>query len=291
MTTQPRTRKSPQGSWPADSPAISLFSTPTGIRTVQSPVRVKILSVLSTRDLAFDEIVRLSGRAKSTVSVHLRGLEDDGIIGSKTDPMDDRKKIFFLRSHALGNLTGGITVDDGVDLAGQLIAGNDPFGFYRYMFRTIRVSLLSEGINIDPVLHESGIRVGRAIAPDIADKDLLAMLSNLSNFWKKHNLGTLEIESLSPLTLRAFDCFECGSLPKLGRPACAFDSGILEVVFSGFFGKTQQVEETACFAMGDDHCRFVITEMPAATEDPKTNTGKETPVTKRKKGKSGQKDD
>ena len=96
MRTHPRTRKKSPALPPEDPSAIGLFSTPAGIRTVQSPVRVKILSVLSTRDLTFDEIVRLSGRAKSTVSVHLRGLEQDGIIGSKTDPNDERKKIFFL---------------------------------------------------------------------------------------------------------------------------------------------------------------------------------------------------
>jgi predicted hydrocarbon binding protein len=259
MKTQPRTRKRSPSSRQDDPWAIGLFSTPAGIRTVQSPVRVKILSVLSTRDLTFEEIVRLSGRAKSTVSVHLRGLEQDRIIGSRTDPMDERKKIFFLRSPSLGNLTGGITVDDGADQAGKLIAGDDPFGFYRYMFRTIRVSLLAEGINIDPVLFESGNRVGRTIAANLADKDLPVLLEKLGSFWRKHNLGTLEVESLAPLTVRAYDCFECGNLPQLGRPACAFDSGILDAVFSEHFRKPQQVNETACFAMGDDHCRFVIT--------------------------------
>ena len=262
MKPESRTRKSPQEARPDDSPGIGLFSTPAGIRTVQSPVRVKILSVLSTRDLAFDEIVRLSGRAKSTVSVHLRGLEEDGIIGSKTDPMDDRKKIFSLRSHPLGNLSGGIPVDDGLDRAGQLIKGDDPFGFYRYMFRTIRVSLLSEGINIDPVLHESGNRVGHAIAGTLAAGDISVLLENLGGFWRKHNLGTLEVESLAPLTIRAYDCFECGNLPMLGRPACAFDAGILEAVFTEHFGKQHHVDETACYAMGDDHCRFVIVPRP-----------------------------
>ena len=242
---------------PDDTSTIGLFSTPAGIRTVRSPVRVKILSVLSTRDLTFDEIVRLSGRAKSTVSVHLKGLEQDGIIGSRADPGDERKKIFFLRSQALGNLTGRVALDD-ADLPGRLANGSDPFGFYRYMFRTIRVSLLAEGINIDPVLHESGNRVGRTIAADLADKDLPALLEKLKTFWTRHNLGTLEVESLAPLVLRAYDCFECGDLPQLGRPACAFDSGILEAVFSYHFRKSQQVDETACYAMGDDHCRFVI---------------------------------
>ncbi len=255
MKTKPPTRRSLSG--PDDPSAIGLFSTPAGIRTVQSPVRVKILSVLSTRDLPFDEIVRLSGRAKSTVSVHLKGLEQDGIISSRPDPGDERKKIFSLRSQALGNLTGRVALDD-ADLPGRLADGRDPFGFYRYMFRTIRVSLLAEGINIDPVLRESGNRVGRTIAADLADKDLPALLEKLQTFWKRHNLGTLEVESLTPLTLRAYDCFECGDLPQLGRPACAFDSGVLEAVFSDHFGHSLQADETACYAMGDDHCRFVI---------------------------------
>jgi predicted hydrocarbon binding protein len=238
---------------------VGLFSTPAGIRTVASPVRVKILSVLSTRDLAFDEIVRLSGKAKSTISVHLRGLEEDGIVGSKTDPNDERKKIFFLRSTSLGNLSAGHMDDDAKDRADLRISESDPFGFYRYMFRTIRVSLLAEGINIDPVLHESGYRVGRTLAMKLADRDLSSLLQKLEVFWKKHNLGTLQVESLAPLTLKAYDCFECGDLPQLGRPACAFDSGILEAVFSDHFGKEQAVAETACYAMGNDHCRFVIT--------------------------------
>lgn len=259
MKSQPLNRKRSPASLPDDPSATALFSTPAGIRTVNSPVRVKILSVLSTRDLPFEEIVRLSGRAKSTVSVHLRGLEQDGIIGARTDPEDERKKIFSLRSHALGNLTGGIAADDGADRAARLVAGDDPFGFYRYMFRTIRVSLLAEGINIDPVLRESGNRVGRTLAANLADKDLPVLLERLGTFWRKHNLGTLEVESLAPLTLRAYDCFECANLPQLGRPACAFDSGILDAVFSDHFKKSQHVDETACYAMGDDHCRFVIT--------------------------------
>jgi predicted hydrocarbon binding protein/predicted transcriptional regulator len=259
MRTEQQARKSKGASPPDDPSVIGLFSTPAGIRTVGSPVRIRILSVLSTRDLTFEEIVRLSGRAKSTVSVHLRGLERDGIIGSRADPNDERKKIFFLLSHSLGNLAGSLAGDDAADRAGRLVASNDPFGFYRYMFRTIRVSLLAEGINIDPVLYGSGNRVGRTIAAGLAGRELPALLEDLSRFWKKHNLGTLEVESLSPLTLRAYDCFECGDLPQLGRPACAFDSGILDAVFSEHFRQPQKVDETACYAMGDDHCRFVIT--------------------------------
>jgi predicted hydrocarbon binding protein len=238
---------------------IELFSTPSGIRTVGSPVRVAILSVLSTRELSFDEIVRLSGRAKSTVSVHLKGLESEGIIGSRTDPADSRKKIFFLRSAPLGTLSArdGLR-DEGAAAAGRLADEGDPFAFYRYMFRTIRVSLLAEGIHIDPVLHSAGYRVGCELAREVGGGNLETVLENLKTFWSGHNLGTIEVESTEPLVIRVRDCFECGELPELGRPACAFDAGVLRAVFSRHFGADQEVTETACYAMGNDHCRFVI---------------------------------
>jgi len=51
---------------------IELFSTTEGIYAINSPVRVKILSMLRKGELSFDELVSLSGKAKSTVSVHLR---------------------------------------------------------------------------------------------------------------------------------------------------------------------------------------------------------------------------
>ncbi len=241
---------------PAGPPSIELFSTSSGVRAVRSPPHAEILSLLRSRELPFDEIVRLSGKAKSTVSVHLKTMEEEGIVGSRGDPGDSRRKIFFIRSPCVGNLSQGLALQD--EEAGEPGAGVDPFAFYRYMFRTIRVSLLSEGINIDPVLHNAGYRVGQHLYPEVADAGLDGLLANLQKFWTESNLGTIEVESISPLVIRVYDCFECGDLPELGRPACAFDAGILRAVFSRHFAAEYDVDETACYAMGSDHCRFLI---------------------------------
>jgi uncharacterized protein len=186
----------------------------------------------------------------------------EGILSEKTHPDDSRKKIFSIRSACLGNLSTKFTGDTVTAGPGttDLVAGDDPFRFYRLMFRTIRVSLLKEGINIDPVLEDAGFHVGESIFPAVAGPDLGTTLENLGRFWKEHNLGTLEVESIQPVILKNYDCFECGDLPQLGRPACAFDAGILRAVFSRVFGAGQVVTETACYAMGDDHCRFIIAE-------------------------------
>lgn len=247
-----------------DPKKIGLFGTRAGIRAVGSPVRVQILSVLRNQDLSFDEIVTLSGKAKSTVSVHLKGLQDEGIIGEKPDPDDLRKKIFFIQSDFLGDLShrSVFAASDREVPPDFFRSAKDPFVFYRLMFRTIRVSLLAEGINIDPVLQDAGSRVGQGMYGALAAPELEPFVRNTKTFWQEHNLGRIEAESLSPVILNVFDCFECGDLPVIGRPACAFDSGILGSIFSRHFNGPQQVKELRCYAAGDDHCRFLIEPRP-----------------------------
>ncbi|WP_019177184.1 V4R domain-containing protein [Methanomassiliicoccus luminyensis] len=239
---------------------VEMFATPGGIKTVDSQVRMGILSMLLEKEMSFDEIVASSGKVKSTVSVHLKGLTDEGIIGSRPDPRDARKKIFYIKSSYLGGLSQRRKVDKDMEeyISNFTWGSGDPFKFFRLVFRTFRVSLLNEGIDIDPVLHDAGMRVGEALYQKVGDQDIDVLLSNLAAFWGEQKLGRLEVESVEPLAIRIYDCYECQDLPQLGRPACAFDSGILGKVFSMHFGAEMKAIETHCYAMGDDHCRFEV---------------------------------
>ena len=239
---------------------IELFSTSEGIYAINSPVRVKILSMLRKGELNFDQLVELSGKAKSTVSVHLRRMADEGIIGSKTDPLDARKKIFFIKSEYLGKLSGKKVVTENIEdyITNYIDSTGDPYEFFRLIFLTIRISLIRQGIDIDPILYEAGVKVGETLYDKIKDPDINKLAENIKVFWETHNLGKVEITDLNPLTINVTDCFECKSLPPIGRPACAFDSGILKAVFSEHFQDELVVNETKCYAMGDNHCSFTI---------------------------------
>ncbi|MBP1929240.1 putative hydrocarbon binding protein [Methanolinea mesophila] len=227
---------------------------------MDSPVKLKILAMLHTREMAFDDIVSGTGKAKSTVSVHLRDLSDAGLISSRLDPLDARKKLFLLDSTFLGGAHSGGRDQFNIDqyIPGHIPGDGNPADFYRMVMSTIRMSLISEGISIEPVLRNAGERVGKAIYHTVADQDVGMLITNIQDFWERYSLGHLEPAGMEPITLMIYDCFECVDLPVLGRPACAFDSGMLGAIFSGYFGERSIAVETGCYAMGDSFCRFEV---------------------------------
>jgi len=239
---------------------IELFATSKGVYAIDSPVRVKILSMLKEGQLSFDEIVELSGRAKSTVSAHLKALKKEGIIDSKYDPRDRRKKIFFINSEYLGKLYREKEQNKNIEnyVSKFISSEGDPFEFFRLIFHTLRVSLISQGIEINPILHEAGIKVGKILYEKVADPDLSKFIENIAEFWKTHYLGSFEVKSLDPLIINVDECYECKNLPYLGKPACFFDSGILKALFSAYYHKKMDVDETKCYALGDNYCSFII---------------------------------
>lgn len=240
---------------------VKIFSTPDGVSVIKSPMKAQILSLLEEDEMSFDRIVEHTGKSKSTVSEHLQALVDDEIIDYKPDPEDRRRKIFFIKSQHLGDVSPIKELEEGAEnYFGGISNYKDPFEFFRLMFRTIRVALLKEGINIDPLLHQAGIKAGEAVYKDLESSDPDEFIKNLAEFWENNKLGRVKVESLDPLVINAYDCFECEDLPKIGRSACAFDSGILEAIFSKYFGHEVDAEEVKCYAKGDEYCCFVIKE-------------------------------
>lgn len=239
---------------------VGFFRTSQGLRIVDSPTRGRILGMLGDGELPFEEIVERTGRAKSTVSVHLRELVADGVLGSRNDPADGRRKYFFVQAELLGRLSEAdrLEGDIGRILADYDPASPDPAAFYRAVLRSIRVALLGGGITIDPLLYAAGQGLGSGLGRAFVGLSTRDLLAALAGFWEQHALGRLEVASTDPLEIVVYDCFECVDLPYLGRPACAFDRGLLTAVFETHYDGEILVSETACYAMGSGHCRFVI---------------------------------
>lgn len=226
---------------------------------VDSPVRIEILRMIMDKDRRFDEIVRRIGRAKSTVSVHLRDMTDDGILTERVDETDARRKYLHLDARYLGTIAArGYANPSGYEERPVLQDGVGPAPVFRLIFNTIRTSLLHSGVNIEPVLFSAGIRAGNEVAGIVSDASYEKFMANLSVFFRENELGEITVEQEDPLVIRISGCYECQDLPKIGRPACSFDSGLLTAVFTRQTGEEVDVTETHCYAAGDPFCRFEI---------------------------------
>ena len=143
-----------------------------GVNVVKSPVKLTILSMLKDTDMEFDEIVKNTGKSKSTISVHLKSLREDGIVNYRFDANDHRKKIFYISSKFLGEVKSG-DPRELEERKAEFIFNNiidvDNFKFSFLLYHTLRSTLIQEGVNINPILTETGKNMGYAIFKKIYD--------------------------------------------------------------------------------------------------------------------------
>ncbi len=233
-----------------------------GVNVVKSPVKLTILSMLKDTDMEFDEIVKNTGKSKSTISVHLKSLREDGIVNYRFDANDHRKKIFYISSKFLGEVKSGDPrelEERKAEFLFKNIIDVDNFKFSFLLFHTLRSTLIQEGVNINPILTETGKNMGYAIFKKIYDEDINKFSQNIMDFWKDNGMGILEVDlSGDVIEVTNYDCFECELLPKTGTPSCYLDAGILEALYSSFFELKVDVTEVKCFTMGDNCCNFLV---------------------------------
>lgn len=126
---------------------VRLFSTKGGVMAVDSPIKVRILELAAEGPVPFDQIVEQTKKAKSTISVHLRDLEQAGLIVSEPDPRDSRKRTIMLSSDAIGRLTN---TDRDVKVPAhhhgpgkdEPFSDDDIVSFFRYCVLTFRTQAM-----------------------------------------------------------------------------------------------------------------------------------------------------
>lgn len=248
---------------PHNDGEVSLYSTKKQVIAIESPVKQTILSLIAQEERTFDEIVRMTGKAKSTISVHTHDLINAGLIISKPDPVDQRKRILSLVSEPIGKLTNA----DRAPASDLIQKGENtlPFtegdiaGFFRYIIRAFRTEAMNLGMNLDPVLERTGMRIGNLLLPMITDEDITMKVRRMDRFWQRYGLGSITLISQKPLVIRVDGCFECQDLPITGHGSCVFDIGVLKSIFEIDFKECPLVSEIECYSAGYDHCTFLIT--------------------------------
>ncbi|MEA1984434.1 MAG: V4R domain-containing protein [Euryarchaeota archaeon] len=236
----------------------SLFATEHGFIAIDGDVKLKIMELLEDEARSFDEIVKHTGKSKSTVSVHLKDLRTYGMLKEMVDPNDRRKKIYSLCSRYISCSQEPVTKHYNNTLEKFASVSLDEYDFIKYTFHALRCGLEAQGINTQPLLKLIGKDIGTKLATNFKSRSLDGILGELSSFWSTHRLGTMSVPRHDPLSIRVDDCFDCGTMPPIDRTLCSFDEGILEAVMLAQLGIDCTMKETECYGTGYDHCLFVM---------------------------------
>lgn len=236
----------------------ALFSTDHGFIALNGPVKLKILDFLKTGSRSFDEIVKYTGKAKSTISVHINDLKSCDLLEEHIDANDKRKKTYNLNSQYMACSQEPIIKHYNNILQRVASSDNSEYSFLKSIFHAMRFGFEAHGINHEPIMKKIGGDIGESLSVNFQSTDLDGVLKDIANFWDTHNMGDVAIIDTDPLSVIVHDCFDCKSMPVIGKTLCSFDEGLLEGILYGKLGLNCTIKETECYGNGYDHCLFVM---------------------------------
>ena len=235
-----------------------VYSTSSGLRQISNPVRQKILSELQRRDLSLSEIAQLTGKAQSTLSVHLDKMVAEGLIGYRDDPQDNRRKIFYIISRPIGSSV--VPREDLKKSVSNTIGRSIgmPSTFLKGMIRSIVIGMEAIGFNMDPVLKDIGRQIGQEVSKHFKSENVEGLIQEVKDFYKEHELGEVVVYSIHPVTLIIKDEYDCSKAPDVGKTLCLLNEGMLEAIFEAKLNMPLRVVEKETFGTNFNMCKYVI---------------------------------
>lgn len=235
-----------------------IFSTDAGIVALDSPVKLKILELLSQGTTSFDELVEQSGKAKSTISVHLDDLEKLNLIQEKNYPDDKRKKYFVLNSMCMAFSQRPLRNQYNRYLDNIGISELNDSSFIKHLFYTVRYGIEAYGVDPKPLMKIIGNDIGTRIGPGFKPDNLEGILDELIAFWNYHEMGNMSVVRDDKLIILIDNCSNMDKMPSLGKTLCSISEGIIEGILSSRLNLNYDIMETECFGTGHNRCKFVV---------------------------------
>ncbi len=235
-----------------------IFSTENGIVALDSPVKLKILEMLRKGAASFDDLVEQSGKAKSTISVHLDDLEEQNLILEKSSPNDKRKKYFYLNSVCFAYSEMPMMMQYQKNMGAFEISATNSDSLIMHIFQTVRYGMEAYGFDPKPIMKRLGRDIGTRLGTEFRSNNVSGLLHELSEFWSLHKLGNMKIINSNSPAVMVTGCYHCSKMPNVGKTLCSMDEGILEGIFSSRLNIDYTFKETECFGTGYQHCKFIF---------------------------------
>lgn len=226
-----------------------LYYTEDGLIHVSNEVRIQILKELSEKKLSLTDLVKLTGKAQSTLSVHLDKMMKDGIIDVEEDPDDNRRKTYSIKSLCLVRTKS--PDPESFEKAKELFdeISGDPESVGAHMTSLIMLSLDYLGLSVSPLSETLGRIHAQVLQKSYKKGPIEEVITNLIEMYYHANLGEVTVFKRDPLTLVVQSDMRVskGAAQSLGKYAQGFFTQALNIIYD------IEVEVTHCEIFGADN--------------------------------------
>ena len=226
-----------------------------GLVQVSDPLHQMILERLCKGPMSTTEISDLTGKAQSTLSVHLDQMVSQNLIRSEYDKNDSRRKIFTISSIKVASSKP--TSPEGVEEAKQSLASaiKDSKTFYKVLFRSILMSAEANGMDVGPMMKIIGSQIAEKMVQKLQSTKMEDVIKELQEFYERNDLGEVCIYTFLPLTIiiRETDEFEYKY-----EAMASFAHGLFKTAISRAIGKNYEITMSEIFGTGNNYYKFII---------------------------------
>ena len=240
-----------------------IYSTvdPEGNRSlvqVSDPLHQMILERLSKGQMSTTEISDLTGKAQSTLSVHLDQMVSQSLIRSEYDKNDSRRKIFTISSVKVASSKP--TSPEGVNEAKDVLLSciKDSKTFYKTMLKAVLMSAEANGMDVSPMMEILGSQLAEKMAQKLQSAKMEDIIKELQEFYEKNDMGEVCVYTFLPLTIiiRETEEYEC----KFEATA-SFAHGLFKSLLSRVLGRKYEITMSEIFGSGNNYYKFIIEQV------------------------------
>ena len=226
-----------------------------GLVQESDPLHQMILDSLSRGPLSTTEISDLTGKAQSTLSVHLDQMVSQNLIRSDYDKNDSRRKIFTISSIKVANSKPIST--EGVEEAKQALAASvkDSKTFYKSLFTAVLMSAEANGMNISPMMEILGAQMAEKMAQKFGSSKMEDVIRELQEFYERNDLGEVCVYTFLPLTIIIRGTTE---YQYKYEAMASFAHGMFKTLLSKVLGRDYLITMSEIFGSGNNYYKFII---------------------------------
>jgi len=212
------------------------------------------MSELSAAPLSTTEIAERTGRAQSTLSVHLDNMLSRSLISFEYDRADSRRKIFSPSAVKVIGMKG--YEENGEDDIKKLMddaASGGPF------FKSILISLLmmaeTGGLDISEPMRMLGRRFAESMFPEEGPGKVEDVIRQLQEFYERNSFGEVCLYAFLPLTVIIRNTEEFSYRME---SLSAFSQGFFESSLTRATGTAYGITKAEIFGTGNNYYKFIL---------------------------------